>query len=274
MKLKITLAALIIYSASYAVNSGNSLGQLDWINGKIVSNGKYTHHIDDQGNPVDYETGNRISISSARNISYARAKDKAVHYAVLAIKDLKIDTKTNLNDLILSSPEVRQNITRHLHEFSRFREKPAGYLATSCELQMNIGYIINTLGITFPEDDFPLRDDIQISTKYTSLIIDTRGLNIKPMLLPSVLSETGLAVYSKNNIYGKCAVKYLPVSYVFNDRDARKHKKAGKHPFYSIALKSLNGNPIISDEDIKRIYSHSTNLNFLKKCRVIFIIDR
>lgn len=272
MKL-VKLAFLVIITGT-AVYSDSPQGKVDWIKGTVTSEGRSSLTIDDKGDAIDDETGQKKSISSSRDISYEKAKEKAISGAVNAINDIQVDPDTKIRDLIIRDRNIRQKITHYLHEYSRFREKPSGYLNTSCELEIKLGYLINALGIDFPEDEFPRRDDVEISTKYTSLIIDTRGLKLKPMLLPSVMNETGLEVYSRNNISGQVAVKHLAVSYTFSETEAMKHKKAGARPFYSTALKSLNGNPVISDEDIKRIFSHRENLALLKKCRVIFIIDR
>jgi hypothetical protein len=94
------------------------------------------------------------------------------------------------------------------------------------------------------------------------------------MLIPAIINESGLEVYNKNFINPDDAIKYNVVSYVYTEKDAIRHKKAGKNPLFCIALKNINGNPVISDSDIKKIFSHKKNIEYLKKCRVIFIIDR
>ncbi len=249
-------------------------GKIDWIKGVIISEGRYSLSIDDKGDSIDEETGSKTSISFSRDQSYEKAKEKAIYGAALAVNDVLIDPDTRIKDLILRDTEVRQKISHHLHEYSRFKEKPSGYLSSTCELELRLSYLLNVLNIAFPEDEFPTRNDNEIHTKYTSLIIDTRGLKIKPMLLPSIMNENGLEVYSRNQISGQAAVKNLAVSYTLSEKEAIKHKKAGSHPFFCTALKSLNGNPVLSDEDIKRIFSHKENFTFLKKCKVLFIIDR
>ncbi len=263
------LLPLFIYSAS-----GNAVTRIDWIEGKVKSAGSSSMAIDEHGSPVDMETGNQLSISEARNISYERAKEKALIDAVNIINELQVDNEKKIKDLVLTDSIVRQNITKILEQYSRYKDRPSGYLSSSCELEFNLGYLLTAINYSFPGDSFPFRDDIEISTMYTSLIIDVRGLNIKPMLIPSILNENGLEVYNKNFIRPADAVKYNPVSYVFTEKDAIKHKKAGKHPLFCAALKNMNGNPVISDNDIKKMFSSKKNIEYLSKCRVIFIIDR
>lgn len=248
--------------------------RVDWINGSIVSTGSSSMAIDEHGSPVDMETGKQLSISEARTISYERAKEKALFEAIKLIGEIQVDNEKTVKELVLNDPAVRKSIPEAMEVYSRYKEKPSGYLTSSCELYFSLGYLLTAINYSFPGDNFPERSDIDISTLYTSLIIDVRGLGIKPMLLPAIVNENGLEVYNKNFINPSDAVKYNTVSYVYSEKEALKHKKAGKHPFISAALKNLNGNPVVSDNDLKKIFSNKKNIEYLNKCRVIFIIDR
>lgn len=254
--------------------TGNTEARIDWIENKVRSAGSSSMAIDEHGSPIDMETGKQLSISDARNISYERAKEKALIDAINAINEIQVDNEKKIKDLVLSDLAVRQTIAKVIGEYSHYKDKPSGYLSSTCDLEFNLGYLLTAINYNFPADQFPVSNDTDISTNYTSLIIDVRGLNIKPMLLPSVINENGLEVYNKNFIRTSDAVKYNPVSYVYNEKDAIKHKKAGKHPLFCAALKNMNGNPVISDNDVKKIFSNKKNIEYLSKCRVIFIINR
>jgi len=253
---------------------GYSVTRIDWVEGKVKSSGSSSMAIDEYGSPTDMESGKQLSISDARNISYERAKEKALIDAINIINEIQVDNEKKIKDLVRSDLAVRQTISKIIEEYSHYKDKPSGYLSSTCDLEFNLGYLLTAINYNFPVDRFPVSDNIEISTLYTSIIIDVRGLNIKPMLLPSIINENGLEVYNKNFIKPGDAVKYNPVSYVYNEKDAIKHKKAGKHPLFCAALKNMNGNPVISDDDVKKIFSHKKNIEYLSKCRVIFIIDR
>ncbi len=264
---------LIFFILIYAL-PGITVSRVDWIDGKIRSTGSSHMAIDESGSPVDMETGKKLSISEARNAAYERSREKALAEAIRMISEIQVDNEKKVKDLIREDPEVRQNLPKALEEFSVFRDNPSGYLSSACDLEFPLGHLLTILNYSFPGNSFPVRDDIDIQTKYTSLIIDVRGLGIRPMLLPAVLNENGLEIYSKNFIRPADAVKYNSVSYVHNEKDAIKHKKSGKHPLFCAALRNVNGNPVISDNDAKKIFSHKKNIEYLSKCRVIFIIDR
>ena len=261
---------IIINTISYGKNDAS----IDWLNGKIISIGSANMAIDENGVPIDVETNNALSISEARSISYERSKEKALNNAINTISAMQVDSENKIADLIKTDPVVRRNIYEIIEKNSKYKDVTSNYLISSCKLELKTGYLTEAINYSFPKDNFPIQNNIDISTLYSSIIIDVRGLGINPMLIPSIVNENGLEVYNKNFINPDDAIKYNVVSYVYTEKDAIKHKKAGKNPLFCIALKNINGNPVISDNDIKKIFSHKKNIEYLKKCRVIFIIDR
>jgi len=273
MRKKLLYLILILTPLTPAIQAKNNSG-IDWVKGKVYSTGINSMAINLHGHPVDIESGNKLSISDTRNISYERSREKALIKAIDIINNIQVDSEKKIKDLILNDVTVRKNITRIIESHASYKDKTSDYLVTSCELEFNTGYLLTAINYNFPGDIFPALNDSGITTLYTSLIIDARGLKIKPMLLPSILNESGLEIYSKNFINPSYAVRHNMVTYVYNETDAMKHKKAGKHPLFSVALKNMNGNPVISDDIIKKMFSNKKNIEYLSKCRVIFIIDR
>ncbi len=262
----------IIFTIVSPIHAGPALS--DWVAGKIIVSEQSSVITDNNGNPLDSETGGVISIAEAGSRAFERAKDAAFISAVNILKEIRIDNETTLNELVNNDETVRQRFSLFLDSRVKFREVYVDYLTRGINLEIKIGDLLQVINYEFPQKEFPLRDDINISTSYTSLVIDARGLNIKPMLLPVIYNENGLEIYSKDFISPVEAVKHNAVSYVYNEKDGIKHKKAGKKPYFCVALKSVNGSPVISDDDIKRIFSDKKNLDYLRRCRVIFILDR
>ena len=266
--------ALNLFALIAAQGMSQKQGMIDWTKELITARGTDRISVNDEGQPVDPDSGKIISISEARNISYSRAKEKALSAAALLIGEIPVDSESTVLQIIERDPVARARMTKVMHEYSNFRDMTRSYLESSCEIQIKTGYLLTALNYDFPMADFP-RSEIKASpTLYTSVIVDTRGLDIRPMLLPSIYNENGLEIFGKNFISGDDAVKYMPVSYAYSEREAMKHKKAGQHPFFCAALKNLNGSPVLSDDDIRRIFSHKKNSSYIQKCRVIFIIDR
>ena len=97
---------------------------------------------------------------------------------------------------------------------------------------------------------------------------------ISPTILPAIYDRDGLEIYSRYFINIRYGLKTGLVSYVFDEKEAFKHPKAGRYPYFATSMKNIENNPVLNNEDIKRIYSSPATLAELKKCKVIFIIDR
>ncbi len=276
-KMKKIILFMLLITCPLLINAAEETGKsgsVDWVKGRIMAKGFNSIYVNESGEPCDLETGKILSISQARTIAYEKSREKAVINAAELLKKIRIDQDNHFNDLMMKNPQVRQKISLIMRKNARYRETPVDYLNTQCTLEINSGRLIEATSYHFPEEEFPLMDGREISTVYTSLIIDTRGLGISPMLLPLILNEEGLEVYSRNHIIKEEAVRHQAVSYVYDEDSALRHKKAGKKPYYCSALKNVKGCPVVSDEDLKKVYSHDDTIASLKKCRVIFIIDR
>ncbi|MCL1833618.1 MAG: hypothetical protein FWG49_03860, partial [Leptospirales bacterium] len=191
---------IILFIILNTVSYGKNDASVDWLNGKIISTGDAQMAIDEYGVPVDFETNRALSISEARNISYEKSREKALINAINTISAMQVDSEKKIADLIKNDPVVRRNIYEIIEKNSIYKDVTSDYLISSCKFELNTGYITEAINYSFPKDNFPIQDNIEISTLYSSLIIDVRGLGIKPMLIPSVVNESGLEVYNKNFI--------------------------------------------------------------------------
>ena len=111
---------------------------------------------------------------------------------------------------------------------------------------------------------------------YTGLIIDARGLNVKPAMAPKVLNEDGKEVYGSAWINRDYAVREGMVGYM-KDRDAaQSNPRVTDKPLTVKALKvsgDARVDTVISNADALMLQSASQNLTMLQKCRVIILVD-
>ena len=112
---------------------------------------------------------------------------------------------------------------------------------------------------------------------FTGLIINCKGLTLKPALSPRVMDESGREVYGSAYVSREWAVKHGIVGYAKEVAAAAKLiDRIGKTPGQVKAMKAHGSNStdvVISNKDASSIRSASENLKFLSECRVIFVID-
>ena len=247
---------------------------VDWTRGVVVTHVESRVRFDGRGTPVDGESGTVISLNRGRTDAYRKARDRAVENMVRLIKGIRVDSDTMLSDLLEQNDTAQKRIVSVIESRMKVRESPAGFASSACRAELRIGDLLHAVPYSYPGDDFPVRIDNPIPTGYTSLIIDTRGFNMEPMILPSIYSEEGLEIYGRYYVDIRYAGRHGIAAYAHDEDEAMKIKGVGRHPYYTVAVKEMKGCPVITDRDIRKIFSSGDTVGQLKRCRVIFIIDK
>ncbi len=274
MNHKILILLIILMFTGVSSAQVKSGAVINWQKGYISSRGKASFSVLDKGSPADSHTGDEISINRARNKACLSARDEAIEEIVWAIKSVRVDPEKDVDDFINGSDFTQKMLSEKLFESVIIKEYPSDFYSSICEARLNFIDIITALPCVFPANDFPVIDNNPITTYYSSLIIDARGLDVKPMLLPSVYSESGLEIYGSQFIEGRSLLNGGMISYCYTEDEAMKNKRAGDFPFFTVAIKSIRRCPVISEKAARKTLGHQGTVDNLKKGRVIFIIDR
>ena len=118
--------------------------------------------------------------------------------------------------------------------------------------------------------------DEKPATSRTGLVIDAKGLKALPALSPRILDEKGEQVYGASYISREYAVQIGVCGYMKSLDAASSDERVAGNP---LVVKGLRTNGpalsdiVISDKDALKIRGASENLTFLKKCRVIVVLD-
>jgi len=247
-------------------------GAVDWNKGVIIAHGEWRVAMSAEGLPVEHEGDAIISLNRGRVNAYRRARERAVENMVQLVKGIRVDADTMLADLLERSDVVQSRIVNVIANRVKVREFPVDFATSGCRAELPIGDLLYAVPYAYPSEEFPSRVDTPIPTNYTSLIIDTRGLNVEPMILPSIFNEEGLEVYGRYMVDIRHATKYGIVVYADSQDRAMKNRAAGDHPYYTMAVREIRGCPVLADRDVRKIFSGKGTIEQLKKCRVIFII--
>ncbi len=114
------------------------------------------------------------------------------------------------------------------------------------------------------------------SAVYTGLVVDARGLHARPAMSPKVQDESGQEVYGSAFVSREYAVQQGMSGYAKNVAAARTNQRVTDNP---LLVKGLRGEGaghsdiVISNADASVLRSASENLSFMKKCRVMIVVD-
>jgi hypothetical protein len=253
------------------VSGGQGSGCINWTARVILSRGIGAPNMD-------------IPEAARRPGAIRAAQQVALRNALETIKGMQLNSNSTVENFMLKSDVISSQISGFLKGFEQNGKEK--YMSDgSVEVTMavpldGIGNIDDQLyGTSIAEKpSIPAWEGPKAKTQaiFTGLIIDCKGLNIKPALSPRVLDESGKEVYGSAYVTREWAIKYGITGYSRDIKDAAKLERVGKTPGSIKAIKASGDNVtdiVVSDADAAEIRSASQNLKFLSECRVVFIVD-
>ena len=128
------------------------------------------------------------------------------------------------------------------------------------------------LGPMTPEPTTPM----PTPSVYTGLVVDAKGLDARPAMSPKIFDENGQEVYGSGYVSREYAVQQGMTGYAKDLATAQANPRVTNEPLVVKGLKTEGpgkSNIVISNADAANIRSASENLSFLKKCRVVIVLD-
>jgi len=269
-------ALLIISFFSLPLRSAyrnNNTVTVDWFKGEISARTFYSAQFDESGIPVDFSLPDSKTPTESKMRAYDMARESAIELIADALKSINIEKGLTVGNLAETDGRSAARIGEILSDRIHTQETPVNFFGARCDAHIRLTDLIRAIPYEFPNQPIPQGKENPLGTEYTSLIVDSRGLDVFPMILPSVYDEDGLEIFGKRFINIQSAARDGFVVYTTDEQEARRHQKAGDHPYFVKALKSLDNSPVIAHRDVRRILGHKKTVEKLKTCHVIFIIN-
>jgi hypothetical protein len=114
------------------------------------------------------------------------------------------------------------------------------------------------------------------SSVYTGLVLDARCLQGQPAMAPMIVDENGQEVYGSAYVSREFGVQHGMAVYERDLESAQNNPRVSNQALTVRALRTVGPsgcNFVISSADAWKIQNASENLLFLKKCRVIIVLD-
>jgi hypothetical protein len=263
-------------SFSYAqikpVETGQAKGEgVDWEHRTIIAIGIGAPKLD--APPAAQRPG---ALRAAQMVALRNALEIA--------KGIYLNSTSTVEDYMSTSDVITTQVNGFMKGYQQ-KGKERYMSDGSVEVTMEIpldgigGMTESLLGATLTDQPtitkFPASTPAK-ETVFSGLVIDCKGLSIKPSLNPKVVDEEGKEIYGSAFVSKEWAVKYGITGYAKSVDDATKLERIGNKPGVVKALKVTgknNTDVILSNTDAADIRSASKNLKFLSECRVIFVVD-
>ncbi len=115
---------------------------------------------------------------------------------------------------------------------------------------------------------------------YTGLLIDCRGLKVKPSMSPKIRRPDGTEVWGTVNVSREYVIEHGIVGYLRNPKDLTHPDviaRIGQRPLVVRAIGvagKFRTDPVLSEEDVQQVLEENEKYHFLDQMRVIFLIDQ
>jgi hypothetical protein len=276
--LVITLLALMTGSASAqlvgsikdVIEPAGASGKVDWTTGVITAVG------------IGAPPAQPANAAQARAMAERAAQVVAYRNLLEAVKGVRVDSTTTVENFMVTSDVIKTEVNGIIQGAMVMDKKYMSDGSVEVTVGMKLsGALADTLlpkgpqtppSITLPPAGAPAVS----GQLYTGLIVDARGLGVKPAMAPKVLNEDGKEVYGSAWINRDYAVREGMVGYLKDPAAAQANPRVTDKPL-TVKAQKVSGdarvNLVISNADAATLQSASQNLSMLEKCRVIILVD-
>jgi hypothetical protein len=111
---------------------------------------------------------------------------------------------------------------------------------------------------------------------FTGLVVDARGIQARPAMSPRIVDENGREIYGSMNVDREYAVQQGMSGYARDLTAAQSNARVTNNPLSVKGLKTEGAGRsdiVIAKADAEKILAAGDNLSFLKKCRVMIVLD-
>ena len=224
-------------------------------------------------------TGSGAPNPSAPNVAVARlgaeraAKADALRNLLETVKGVRIDSETTVVNAMTQSDVIHSRVQGFIRGARVVDKRYFSDGAVEVDIEMPLtGEFANSLlpatgGLSVPSMGNPV---------YTGLIIDTKGLELRPAMSPKVLDEDGREIYGSAYVSREFAIQQGIVGYARDIEAARQNERVADNPIIVKGIKTDgpgNSNVVIRNQDANMLRDSSRNLSFLSQCRVLLLVD-
>jgi hypothetical protein len=261
-------SAQLIGTVKDVETSVGTSGKVDWTTGVITSVG------------IGAPPANPANPAQARAMAERAAQVVAYRNLLEAVKGVRIDSTTTVENFMVTSDVIRTQVSGFVQGATVMDKKYMSDGSVEVTVGMRLtGALADALLPKTPAGTSPaaaMPAPGATGQVFTGLIVDARGLGVRPAMAPRVLNEEGKEVYGSAWINRDWAVREGMAGYLKDPAQAQANPRVTDKPLLVKAIKASGDarvDVVISNADAALIQGSSQNLSFLEKCKVIILVD-
>jgi hypothetical protein len=254
------------YAKNYVQYFSN--GKIDWANGVVETIG------------LACPPKNQSNPAQATALTRREAEASARENLLDIIKEIRIDSKGGIGHYMDGATFPIGDLSALLRRAevveSAFLENGCVKIVVAMKMTGHFAELILPKNIVRINT---IQQPLQESRKeesFSGLVVDCRGLAVKPAMVPVILDEDGNVVYGSAYISREHAARAGVVAYVKDFAAAQNNPRVAPKALTVKAIRVVKGRDsdvVISNDDGAKITRNPSNLSFLQKGRVSIVLD-
>jgi len=256
------------------------IGHIDWEEG-------YIYAVGDGVPPED-----AVSPAQARVRAKRAAIDTAYARLLEMAEEVRVDAESATANYINESYQVRTRVSgliqnaeivtlRHFEDGSyqiKMRmpiKGKEGIASAVLPMQMEKA-ILYRVGIAYEISIGEVSEEAQPEEACTGLIVDARGLEVKPAMYPRLIIMSGEVIYDLMSANPNTVIEQGLVEYSSSMEIAINSPRVGDNPLVVEALSisgEYNADIVLTEEDAQRVFSVNSMDNFFGEAKVIILVE-
>jgi len=276
--------APLVGSISDVVENVGDCGRVDWTNGVVTVVG------------IGAPPANAVNAAQARAMTKRAALVVAQRNLLETLKGVRVDSETLVENFIITSDRIRTAVQGIIRGASEMKTQ---YMADG-SVEVTIGVkLVGALAEELlpkpagpPQPGVPPAPPATPSTSavltqpsaaaapsgpiLTGLVVDSRGLRVRPAMVPKILNEDGREIYGSAFVKREFAIQQGMAGYSKDLAAAQINPRVTNNPLTVKGLRAAGSGKtdvVISNADAATIHSTASNLSFLSNCRVMIVVD-
>jgi len=221
---------------------------------------------------------------NGRPMALRAAQVDAYRNLLEIVQGVRIDANTVVRDFMTESDVIRASVEGIVKGFKVMNKEYLSDGTVEVTVRMNLSgklsqAIMPRIFDRQPESAPPTPPPAVSAPAgdiFTGLVIDARGLAARPAMSPKVVDENGSEVYGSMNVDRQYAIQQGMTGYARDLTAAQSNPRVTNNP---VSVKGVKADGpgkcdiMISNADAEKIRASGDNLSFLKKCRVMIVLD-
>ena len=288
------VAVMMLFAgAGFCQKSGDGkVSMTEWT--KIIDS-KVAEQSGDKG-IINYEDGYVEAVGTgapperfmgkpnARPMALRAAQVDAYRNLLEIVQGVRIDSNTVVKDFMTESDTIRASVEGLVKGAKVMNKEYLSDGTVDVTVRMNLSgrlsQMIMPKAFDKQPESAPPPPPPAVSAPagdiFTGLVIDARGLAARPAMSPKIVDENGREVYGSMNVDRQYAIQQGMTGYARDLTAAQSNPRVTNNP---VSVKGVKADGpgkcdiMISNADAGKIRASGDNLSFLKKCRVMIVLD-